>query len=70
MGKLLTVEEVLAIIPIKEPTLRKYVHEKKIEHVKVGRRVFFKESTIEDLIRRGTVPPKQEARSENAETYT
>ena len=59
MAKLLTIEEVLAILPIKEPTIRKYVHFKRIDYVKIGRRVFFLESTIEDLIRKGTVKAKE-----------
>jgi len=57
--KLLSVKEVLGLIPVKEITLRRYVAQRKVEHVKFGRRVLFKESTIEELVRLNTVEARK-----------
>jgi len=55
MDRLLSVKEVLEIIPVQEVTLRRYISRHKVEHVKFGRRVLFRRETIEALIAANTV---------------
>lgn len=64
MTRLMSIPDVLAIIPVKEVTLRRYVRQNKVEFVKIGRRIFFQEETIDDLITKNTVRAKQGLRPE------
>jgi excisionase family DNA binding protein len=64
MEKLLSVKEIFEIIPVKEVTLRRYVSQHKVEHVKFGRRVLFRPETIENLIASKTVKARRGLRPE------
>lgn len=46
---LLTCEEVLLIFRISRPTLRRWERDKKIVPIRVGRRLLFKESDVQNL---------------------
>ncbi len=64
MTRLMSIPEVLAVIPIKEVTLRKYVQLNKVDFVKIGRRVLFRPETIEALISLNTVKATRGIREE------
>jgi excisionase family DNA binding protein len=40
----------------KEPTIRKWVAQKRIGHVRIGRRVFISDDEIARIVQAGTVP--------------
>jgi excisionase family DNA binding protein len=57
--KLLTIEQGAERLGLKPATIRFWIWMRKIDHVKVGRAVRLRDDTIQELIRRGTVPAKQ-----------
>ena len=59
LSAMLTVPEAAKRLGLKESTLRFWVWQRKIEHVKVGRAVRIPERTIAELIARGTVPERR-----------
>ena len=54
--RLLTIAEAADRLGLKPKTLRFWIWARKIEHVKIGRAVRLSESTIQEIIQRGTVP--------------
>lgn len=52
MIDLLTVNEAAARLRIKPNTLRRWVCEKKIPHVKLGTRVLFRAETLEEWVKK------------------
>jgi len=57
--RLLTVPQASERLGLKPSTVRFWIWTRKIDHVKVGRAVRLREDTIEEFIRRGTVPAKR-----------
>lgn len=55
--KLLTVHEVAKILSTKVGTLYNWVHQKRIEHIKVGRLVRFEPEAIKRFIDENRVKP-------------
>ena len=53
MAKMLSVPEVAAILGVKEPTIRKWVQERKIAFVKIGAFVRFDPDYIETIRKEG-----------------
>jgi excisionase family DNA binding protein len=53
---LLSVPRTAEVLGIKEATLRSWILCRRIEVIRIGRRVLFRPDTIEALIARGTVP--------------
>lgn len=52
---LLTVDETVIILKISKATIYRWVHQKKIKHIKLGSRVMFKKEDIEEFIKSKTV---------------
>jgi len=50
MDKLLSLEETADILGISEGTLRNWVYQRRVEFVKVGRRVLFRPKWIESFV--------------------
>jgi excisionase family DNA binding protein len=59
--ELLTGEEVAALLKAKPRFVRRLVAERRIEYVKVGRLVRFRESAVNDYIERNRVVPLSRA---------
>jgi len=55
---LLTISEAAEKLRLSKAWLRQRIFRKEIRYVKLGRRVFIPESTIEDLIEKGIFEPK------------
>jgi len=55
MNKLYTIFETSLLLHISESTLYRWVHQKKIEHVKIGSRVLFSEDYLNEFIKNNTV---------------
>ena len=53
--KLIGIQEAAVQLGVKVDTLYSWVYLRKIEHIKVGRLVKFKQSTIDDFIKTHTV---------------
>jgi len=51
----LTVKEAAELLRLSPHTLRSWVSMKKITYQKIGRRVFFKRSVLDDFVERNTV---------------
>ncbi len=57
MNSLLDVESLCTLLGLAKITIYKYVSEKKIPYVKIGRRVMFRPDEIESWIKSKTVEP-------------
>lgn len=58
-GKLLTVPEAADRLKLQPSTIRKWIFERRLAHVRVGRRaVRIREADVEKLIREGYTPAK------------
>lgn len=57
---LLTLSEAAKRLGLRVSTLRFWVWQRKIEHVKVGRSVRVRDAVVNDIIERGTVPARRE----------
>ena len=53
MEKLMSLEEVQKYLPVQMTTLRLWVFKKHLPTVRLGRRVFVKESVVEKIINEG-----------------
>jgi len=53
MEKLMSLEEVQKCLPVQMSTLRLWVFKKQLPTVRLGRRVFVKESVVEKIIDEG-----------------
>lgn len=58
MNNLLTIQETASCLRISVSTLYRWVHQKKIEYVKIGSRVMFSEECLNKLIENNTVTPE------------
>lgn len=67
--RLLTLQEFSQSLGIKLSTARAWILRKKIRYIKIGRAVRVPEEVVKDLIRRGTVVPRQ-AEHNNADTLS
>ena len=56
MSNLLTVVEAAGLLALKPATIRKWVFQRRIGSVRIGRAVRLKRSDVEALIRRGERP--------------
>jgi excisionase family DNA binding protein len=56
-SRLLKIDEAAAYLGVSPLTVYDWISKRKIEHVKVGRLVRFKESTLEKWIEKNTVKP-------------
>lgn len=54
-NEIMTVSDLLKILPFKERTIRKYVAERKIPYSKVRGRILFRRSEIDEWVSAGTV---------------
>lgn len=61
-GLMLTVADCAERLGLKEPTIRLWIAQRKIAHVKLGRSVRVPESEVDRLIRQNTVPARAEGR--------
>ena len=52
---LLNIKETATILKISESTLYRWVHQKKIEHIKIGSRVLFSEDYLKEFIKSRTI---------------
>lgn len=58
-GRLLTIEQAAGRLGLSSATLRDWVWRRKLEYVRVGERAIrIRESTIREIIERGTVPAR------------
>ena len=55
-AQLRSVAETAKALGVKEPTIRAWILQRRLEVVRIGRRVLVKAETIDFLISRGTVP--------------
>jgi excisionase family DNA binding protein len=60
-GDLLTIPEGAMLLRLKVSTIRAWVLQRKLPHVKLGRRVFLRRSDIESLISVSVVPARSNA---------
>jgi excisionase family DNA binding protein len=59
-SKLLNVAEAAEYLGLKPATMRSWVLRRKISYTKVGRSVRIEQSVLDDIIRQGTIPAKQQ----------
>lgn len=57
MNKLYPVFEAAIILHISESTLYRWIHQKKIEYIKIGSRVLFSEDILKKYIEQNTIIP-------------
>ena len=56
---LLTIKETAEALKISVSTLYRWIHQRKIEYVKIGSRVLFTDEMLNDSIKKNTVTTKQ-----------
>jgi excisionase family DNA binding protein len=56
MEELLTVPETAALLRLRPSTIRKWLLEKKLSYVKLGRRVFLRKADLQTLLEESIVP--------------
>lgn len=56
---LLTIKETAEALKISVSTLYRWIHQRKIEYVKIGSRVLFTGEMLNDYIKKNTVTPEQ-----------
>jgi len=57
---LLTVDEFAAALGLRPRTVRQKIWRRELEHVHIGRCVRLRAELIDELIERGTIPPREE----------
>ncbi len=57
MNKLYPVFEAAIMLHISESTLYRWIHQKKIEYIKIGSRVLFSEDILKKYIEQNTIIP-------------
>ncbi len=57
--KLFTVKEFAEIMRLSKPTVRQLIYQKKIEYLRIGRRILIPESTIETILNNCLVPAQR-----------
>lgn len=57
-----SVEAAVPRLGVKEPTIRKWIAQRRIGYVRVGRRVFISDDEIARIVLEGTVPALERAR--------
>lgn len=60
-NRLLTLDETAAYLGVSKLTMYEWVNKRKIEYIKVGRLVKFREQTLERWLERNTVKPLNRA---------
>ncbi|MFR1672335.1 MAG: helix-turn-helix domain-containing protein [Candidatus Gastranaerophilaceae bacterium] len=55
MNNLLTIQDTASYLHVSISTLYRWVHHKKIEHIKVGSRVLFTREYLEEFIKLNTI---------------
>ncbi len=55
---LMSVDDAARYLGLQPSTLRRWIYERRISVIKLGRRVLIKESVLEDLIQRGERPAR------------
>lgn len=55
MNKLYPVFEAAILLHISESTLYRWIHQRKIEYVKIGSRVLFTDEILNDYIKKNTI---------------
>jgi excisionase family DNA binding protein len=60
-SELLTVLEASVMLRLKESTIRSWILKKKIPYVKLGRRVFLRQSDAQNAIESGVIYPEVKA---------
>jgi excisionase family DNA binding protein len=60
MGELLTVSEAAALLRLRPSTVRAWILQRKMAHVKLGSRVFIRRSDCEALIAASLVPARED----------
>lgn len=55
MNKLYPVFEAAIMLHISESTLYRWIHQRKIEYVKIGSRVLFTDKILNDYIKKNTI---------------
>ncbi len=55
MNKLYPVFEAAIILHISESTLYRWIHHKKISHIKIGSRVLFSQENLEEFLNKNTI---------------
>ncbi len=58
MNKLYPVFEAAIMLHISESTLYRWIHQRKIEHVKIGSRVLFTDEILNEYIKKNTIIPE------------
>lgn len=58
MNKLYPVFEAAIMLHISESTLYRWIHQRKIEYVKIGSRVLFTDEILNDYIKKNTIIPE------------
>ena len=56
MEHLLSVPEAAKLLSISKTNLWKLIHKEAITHIRIGSRVFFKESLLEEWLKERTIP--------------
>jgi excisionase family DNA binding protein len=59
---LYSVEAAVPRLGVKVPTLRKWISQRRISYVRVGRRIFISDEEISRIVAAGTVPAIERAR--------
>ncbi len=59
MNKLYPVFEAAIMLHISESTLYRWIHQRKIEYVKIGSRVLFTDEMLNNYIKKNTVTTEQ-----------
>ena len=55
MNKLYPIFEAAIMLHISESTLYRWIHQRKIEYVKIGSRVLFTDEILNDYIKKNTI---------------
>ena len=55
MNKLYPVFEAAIMLRISESTLYRWIHQRKIEHIKIGSRVLFTDEMLNNCIKKNTI---------------
>ena len=55
MNKLYPVFEAAIMLRISESTLYRWIHQRKIEHIKIGSRVLFTDEMLNNYIKKNTI---------------
>jgi len=67
LGQLLTIPELAAALKVSPRTVRSWIERRQIEFTKLGRRVYFTQGIVENILNRNAIPALQPTRPRSAQ---